>query len=261
MHFRRKNCKETDLKLSIGKNNIGYVNKYKYLGIMLGCHLEIDVITEFLAGSGSRALSQLIHKTHSNYDLGHKSFTSLYNACVVPILDYVCGAWHTGKVTKIDQIQQRAIRYYCGLPRTCPILALDNEIGWTPGVIHRDLETLRLYNQIVQMDAGRVTRIVFEYDKRIKGAWYCNLLNICETIGCTDMLNESLMINVDHAKEILTEQYTDVLLTKMSKTSKLLNYSQIASTSSAAKHVQANLKKEQKIINIPTKARHIGFAS
>ena len=71
---------------------------------------DLDTIIDQLARSGSRALGQLISKTKANYDLDYKSFTKLFNACVVPVLDYGSGSWGTGsECKKIDDVQNWAI--------------------------------------------------------------------------------------------------------------------------------------------------------
>ena len=165
VHYRRRGMKESSYELKVGKNVIEFVNKYKYLGITLGCHMEVDVICDSLSGAGSRGLSQLINKTQSNYDLGYSTYSKLFNACVAIILDYTCGSWYTGKSTKLDIVQARAIRYFCGLPKTSPMLALDSEMGWIPGVVRRDIETLRMYNQLVKLPNTRLTYKIFQYDK------------------------------------------------------------------------------------------------
>ena len=92
VHFGKKNTKESSVKLKLGHSVIEFVQKYKYLGITISSNLDLDCITECLARAGSRALSKLICKTHSNYDLGYASFTTLFNSCVAPILDYASGA-------------------------------------------------------------------------------------------------------------------------------------------------------------------------
>ena len=96
---------------------------------------------------------------------------------------------------KIDQVQHRASRYYCGLPKTCLTIALDCEIGWIPGVMQRDLETLRLYNQIVLMSSDRLTQKIYENEKRIKGAWYRNLYGICDSINAQELLSRNHVIH------------------------------------------------------------------
>ena len=57
---------------------------------------------------------------------------------IVPVLYYGCGAWYTGSqlsVRKLDQIQERAIGYQCGLPRTAPLAGVEGEVAWTPPAV------------------------------------------------------------------------------------------------------------------------------
>ena len=63
----------------------------------------------------------------------------------MPILDYGAAAWCLGnKIPKVDQIQERAARFYCSLPKNCSLLALIGETAWTPSVVRCDLESPRL---------------------------------------------------------------------------------------------------------------------
>ena len=124
------------------------VSTYCYLGVTLEFDLNSDSIIMQLSAAGSRTFGQIIGKTRSNYDLGFSSFTQLFNSCVIPILDYAVGVWGTGKNTrKLDQVQEHAYRYYSGVPKTCPLAALNGDYGWTPGIVRRDIETIHFYNQ------------------------------------------------------------------------------------------------------------------
>ena len=138
MHFRNKRRPRPNTSFSIDGNNLEIIGTYKYLGLVLSENLDMCVTVENMAKAGTRALGQLIGKTRSNYDLGYNSFTTLFNSCVIPVLDYGVGAWHSIKADvhkKTDQIQQRAVRYYCGLPRSTPILGLNADMGWIPGEV------------------------------------------------------------------------------------------------------------------------------
>ena len=99
--------------------------------------MDMCIVVETLAKAGSRALGALIGKTKENYDLGYGVYTQLYHSMVAPVLDYGCNSWTTGEninFRKIDQVQERAIRFYCSLPWNYPF--------WEWKVIwdgHRDL--------------------------------------------------------------------------------------------------------------------------
>ena len=67
--------------------------QYRYLGVVLNTHLDLNVTSDALVSVSSRALSCLISKTKDNLDLGYRSYTKLYNSIVLPTLDYEFGAW------------------------------------------------------------------------------------------------------------------------------------------------------------------------
>ena len=152
LHFRKCGVNETHYSFKIGNNELEKVNNYKYLGVRLSCHGDNEKLVEELASAGSRSLGNLIGKTKSNLELGYQSFTKLVEACVFPVLDNGSGAWSTGvNYSKIDKVEHRAIRYFCGLPKNCSILGMTGDMGWTPSMVQRDIENVRLYNQLIKM--------------------------------------------------------------------------------------------------------------
>ena len=143
IHFRKKNVVQTQKCFYIGDKMLEIVDSYKYLGIWIQCNLDASLTMNNLVQAGSRALSQIIGKTKNNYDLGYKTYSKLFDTMVCPILDYGCAAWNTGlDCKKLDQVQFRAVRYYCGVPRSTPLSGLEGKIGWTPGIVRRDLECI-----------------------------------------------------------------------------------------------------------------------
>ena len=205
-----------------------------------------------LAKSGSRALSQVISKTKSNYHLGYQLYTKLFNGCVVPVLDCAAGAWCYGGVTdctELDRVQHRAIRFFCGLPRQTPISAMTGDMGWIPGVVRRDIEVLRLYNQIVEMPHNRLTRKVFEYDTSNMeqgNTWSKNIKTLLEQLKSAVCWENRSPINLKHAKNGLMDMYAGVWQNEIAqKKKKLYNYSQIKSSFEAVPHVRTNMYKSK----------------
>ena len=163
-HFRKTNVKQTQHCFTLGNQKLETVKQYKYLGVILTEHMDFVETANSQASAGARALGQIVGKTRSNQDLGYKSFSQLYHACVAPVMDYSIGCWNSSKSTtynKMDQIHYRAVRFFCGLPRTSLTLGLEAEIGWIPPKVRRDLETLRMYNQLVNMPDQSIAKMVF----------------------------------------------------------------------------------------------------
>ena len=90
VHFRKQARKLADVDFTIGGIKLEKVKQYKYLRTILTRNLDSGVIEEQLAAASSRALSQIIGKTRSNFDLGFKTYETLVAAGVNPVMDYKC---------------------------------------------------------------------------------------------------------------------------------------------------------------------------
>ena len=71
----------------IGTEPLETVPNYKYLGVVIMYDLDMTATAENLAKAGSHALSAVINKTRSNFDVGHSAYSTLYHSMVTPILD------------------------------------------------------------------------------------------------------------------------------------------------------------------------------
>ena len=98
--------------------------------------------------------------------LSYNTYRAMFNGCVVPILDYSAGVWGYGAHSKLDSIQNRALRYFLGVYEYAANLAINGDVGWTPCRVRRKVEMLRLWNRLVSLEDHRVTKHVFMWDKR-----------------------------------------------------------------------------------------------
>ena len=219
----------------------------QHLGLLLDEHLTFTSATDQLVNSASRALGTVIGKTKGNYNLDYNSFTRLYASCVEPITDYASAVWCVGKSTntsKVDRIQHRAIHFFCGLPKKTPILGLLGDMGWTPGVVRRDLDALRLYNQIVRMPHNRLTRLVMDHDAADgSGDWTSNIGDILKSIGKTDCWESKTAVSIDFAKKELLRMYEQTWLEEVSEKPKLRTYKDIKWKYEAEPHLKIALPK------------------
>ena len=245
VHFSNKQNTRVTKVFTMSNAIIEVVNNYKYLGVMLSSKLNNELLIDQLAGSASRALGFVISKTKHNMDLGYDSYSKLFESCVTPILDYGCGGWFTGNdCTKLDNVQNRAIRFFCGLPRNTSLAVLNREMGWVPGVVRRDIEVIRLYNQIIKMDTDRITYKVFDYDINLpKGCWSSNLRSIVRSICEMDNLQSHSKINITRCKQKLLADYQERLHEQISRQPKLRTYCKIAENVKVANHLNSNLSK------------------
>ena len=77
----------------------------------------------------------------------------------------------------MDQIPERAVRFYYGLPRTAPIVGMMGDMGWVTSVVRHDMKSVRLYNQIAKMPSESTTKKVFEMNRQnaYPNSWPRNL--------------------------------------------------------------------------------------
>ncbi len=61
--------------------------------------------------------------------MGFSSYTKLYHASVCPVLDYVAGVWAYKVYKGCEQVYNRALRYFLGVNKRAPILAITGDIG------------------------------------------------------------------------------------------------------------------------------------
>ena len=249
VHFRRCTKQMTSKQFKLGVHELQIVNEYRYLGVVLDCHGTNESLMNHLCGATSRALGSVISKTKANYDLGYKTFTKLLESCVFPIVDYASGSWSTGSnCLRIDSIQARATRFYCGLPRNTTLMALHHETNWSPGVIRRDLEKLRLYNQLVRMERGQLSRRLLEYDRLVEGTWSADMKALCETLGLVEAWNEFAPVNLKFARKTLDSIFRNAWKAEVSTKPKLSLMAKLNGdcAHNTPHYVSSNLKKCQR---------------
>ena len=137
VHFRKGRRKRTEFNFKIGQNIIELVETYKYLGVIFHEKSEFSQTVDTLATGGGRALGGIISKLHGLKDFGFKTFEKLYYSCVVPVTDYSSSVWGYKPYAQLDYIQNRAIRYFLGVHRFTPILAIVGDSGWLPSQYRR----------------------------------------------------------------------------------------------------------------------------
>ncbi len=63
-------------------------------------------------------------------NIGYNTFFKMYYSDVVPVMDYLSDVWGYDNSEAGDNIQIRTRRYYSGIHRKTPLLALEGDIGW-----------------------------------------------------------------------------------------------------------------------------------
>ena len=92
---------------------------------MITEHLDYTAMSKMVAQSTSRALGLLISKDKA---FGGMPYTC-YDATVQSIMDYSTALWGTKSVTCINAVQNCACRYFLGLERYAPNVAVNGDMA------------------------------------------------------------------------------------------------------------------------------------
>ena len=122
------------------------------MGVTLNEFLDYEVVSAVLAEAGCRALGGMIHRSKNINGLRYTYYTTLFDRWVTPILDYCSSVWGYKSSTKIDTVQNRAMRYFMGVHKFAPNLSVIGDMGWWPSNIRRKISMLKLWNRLLNMD-------------------------------------------------------------------------------------------------------------
>ena len=114
-------------------------------------------------------------------------------------------------------------------------------------MVRRDLENLRLFNQVCKMPTSRLTRKIFEFNSKSKGSsWTNNLRKICQAVGETDAVARMCPVNLSTAEVKLLEMYQDVWRHSVKDKVKLELYREIKPNFGPEPHLTAYLSKNKR---------------
>ncbi len=247
MHFRNKNKPVTDMIFSINGQSLERVDDYKYLGIVFDQHMDFDKTAELLAASAGRALGSVINKVKANKDLGFKSYTTLVDNCVVPILLYSSGVWGSKSYKVCEDVLLRACRFYGGIHRLAPIPGIKGDFGWWDVKSRWILESIRVYNRFIKMKDDRINKKVFQWDKYIsKENWSSGLKAILVDLNLENYWQNSAIIPLEIAKSKIKGRMERDWEHHCSTKDKLRTYRTFKTEMSTAPHLNCNLPKCQR---------------
>jgi len=87
---------------------------------MLNEYLDFKTTGDILAGAAGRALGAVITKFRNYKNIGFQTFTRLFDASVSPVLEYGSEIWGYKDNILCERVQQRASRYFLGVPPKLP---------------------------------------------------------------------------------------------------------------------------------------------
>lgn len=107
-------------------NEIKYISQY--LGLLLNEHLDWSVCLEGIVSKANRALALLNHRMRVTGGFHFRTYTLLFNQLVQPIVMSNACIWGHKDSLKVMGIQHRALRYFLGVGKMCPVVGLFGEL-------------------------------------------------------------------------------------------------------------------------------------
>ena len=161
VHFRNPAVPKTQLSFCCGDEDIHVIDKYKYLGLIFTEHLDYQYMAKSVADSANRALGVLIVKAKANGGMPFECFSKLYDSLVQSIISYGAVVWGNKEFSCIAAVQNRAGRFYLGVPRSTPTAAVQGEIGWTTSSQRQWISLTRQWCRLCNMDNNRLNKKIF----------------------------------------------------------------------------------------------------
>ncbi len=118
-------------------------------------------------------------------------------------LDNCSCIWGYQRFGQIDTIQNRAIRFYLGIHKFAPNLAINGHVGWISSSVRRKSETLRYWNRLIHTDSERLTKEVFHWDfnrRLTSGNWNSDIYKVFSSLNKLDIYENMEEVDFASAK-------------------------------------------------------------
>lgn len=225
VHFRPASKTRTNYQFKYNGMVLEIVEQYKYLGIVLNEFLDFKCTAKVLASAAGRALGKLWNVYKGFNGLNYKSYTKLYETYVDPILLYCSSVWGANEISYCNSIQNRAIRWYLGVHKFTPNLAIMGDIGWKSSKIKRQKCIIRLWNRIINMDDNRLPKLIFEWDYKCGyQSWTYCVKNMLSDIGFDYLYFTKDLLDCKVIEDSLFNSYKNDWMIAIQNSDKLRTY-------------------------------------
>ena len=201
IHFRCASVPRTASEFSCGQLPILIADSYKYLGLHLNEHLDMQHTIAELAKSASRALCALQSKFSFAGGMTFEVFDRLYKALVEPVMYYGSAIWGTLNCAKLDAVQARACKFFLGIRKNTSNIAARGELGWLSNKSNVKIEILRHWNKLCSSDNDRLISRIHNWSLTRGRSWEKRVINIIRELDLIQLQNGS--VNIDSAREAI----------------------------------------------------------
>ena len=161
--------------------------------------------------------------------------------------------WGFSAYKPVENVQNRAIRYFLGVHRFAPTAAIVGETGWLPSVYRRWINMLWYWNRLLTLDDWRITKIAFQYDyirSFDTNNWCSKILNIMTKLNITDHFYNLTPINIDTAKQRMNVHYSQLWSSDCEQSAKLRTYRTFKSQFVSESYLYLNLSRSERSLYV-----------
>jgi len=96
-----------------------------------------------------------------------RTYTLLFDQLVQPIVMSNACIWGHKNSIKVMGIQHKALWYFLGVGKVCPVVGLFGETGWIPFNALIKFNILKFWHRVVSMQADRLTHQIYIYLEQV----------------------------------------------------------------------------------------------
>ena len=226
-----------------------YTDVYKYLGVLFQEHLQEKKTVEALTNAATKSFGRITNIFKEIKNMGIKSYETLYESYIIPILNYGAGVWGFAEQTQPQVLQNRMKRYYMGVNKFAPNSALGLEFGWLDVKFRRWLEIARYWNRLCEMSENRWPKSVVKWDISLKASgWADQLGQILDLAGMSRDMTKFEKVDLDVLEKNLLKHNEHRWLLEAYSKSKLRTYIHLYDPDTTRDIVTANLSRPARSI-------------
>ena len=175
--LNKKTTKE-QVELKICGHNIKHEDYPKYLGVELDRTLTLNEHIKGLIKKASSRLNLIKHLSSLNWGADNNTLRQLYIGYVRSVIDYSLPLQTIASKTslsKLDQLQNQALRFVCGAMKTTPANACEIHSNTEPLDLRRERSVVETYERYVRLDTPDECKEMvrtWTYKDRIKKTSY-----------------------------------------------------------------------------------------
>lgn len=164
-------------------------------------------------------------------------------------MDYSASVWGYKNYSQLDSVQNRAIRYFLGVHRFTPNMAILGDTGWLPCIYRRWFAILKFWNRLILLDDSRLTKKVFNFDYEINHSnWCTDVKDIMDKLNLSVYFENRSVVDMGLVQNKIHYYFATSWPEKCRNVPKLRTYNLFKHSFKTEEYVTLNLKRNERSI-------------